>query len=83
MLEALDEHMPAGVSWNRPAGGFFIWLTLPEGIDTYPLLHEGIEAGVVFVPGAAFTGAEHSNSLRLAFSAVNSESIREGVRRLA
>lgn len=83
MLEALDEHMPAGVSWNRPAGGFFIWLTLPEGIDTYPLLHEGIEAGVVFVPGAAFTGAELSNSLRLAFSAVNSESIREGVRRLA
>ncbi|ABY22325.1 aminotransferase class I family [Renibacterium salmoninarum ATCC 33209] len=83
MLEALEEHMPAGVQWNRPAGGFFIWLTLPEGIDTYPLLHEGIEAGVVFVPGAAFTGTEQSNSLRLAFSAVNSESIREGVRRLA
>lgn len=83
MLEALEEHMPDGVSWNRPAGGFFVWLTLPEGIDTYPLLHEGIEAGVVFVPGAAFTSSEHSNSLRLAFSAVNSESIREGVRRLA
>lgn len=83
MLEALEEHMPEGVSWNRPEGGFFLWLTLPEGIDTYPLLHDGIEAGVVFVPGAAFTTAEHSNSLRLAFSAVNSESIREGVRRLA
>lgn len=83
ILEALEEHMPEGVQWTRPAGGFFVWLTLPEGVDSYPLLQEGIAAGVVFVPGAAFTTAERSNSLRLAFSAVSSENIREGVRRLA
>jgi 2-aminoadipate transaminase len=84
LLAALGEFMPDGVSWTRPEGGFFVWLTLPEGIDTYPLLYKGIDAGVVFVPGAAFSAAEGpSNKLRLAFSAVPPESLREGVRRLA
>jgi DNA-binding transcriptional MocR family regulator len=84
LLSALDEFMPAGVSWTRPEGGFFVWLTLPEGIDTYPLLHRGIDAGVVFVPGAAFTAAKGpSNKLRLAYSAVPPETLREGVKRLA
>ena len=84
LLAALEEFMPAGVSWTRPEGGFFVWLTLPEGIDTYPLLHQGIDAGVVFVPGAAFTATEGpSNKLRLAFSAVPPETLRAGVKRLA
>jgi DNA-binding transcriptional MocR family regulator len=84
MLEALDEHMPEGVSYTRPEGGFFIWVTLPEGIDTYALLSQGIEAGVVFIPGAAFSpNDEPSHRLRLAFSAVPEEKIREGVKRLA
>jgi DNA-binding transcriptional MocR family regulator len=53
-------------------------------VDTYPLLQAGIDAGVVFVPGAAFTATPGpSNTLRLAFSAVPPESLREGVRRLA
>jgi DNA-binding transcriptional MocR family regulator len=61
-----------------------VWLTLPEGIDTYPLLYKGIDAGVVFVPGAAFSAAGGpSNKLRLAFSAVPPETLREGVKRLA
>lgn len=84
LLEALDEFMPEGVSWTTPEGGFFVWLTLPEGIDTYPLLYKGIDAGVVFVPGAAFSAARGpSNKLRLAFSAVPPSELREGVRRLA
>ena len=84
MLAALDEHMPEGVTWTRPDGGFFIWMTLPEGVDSYPLLYEAIDAGTVFIPGAAFTPGEGpSNKLRLAFSAVSSEDIAEGVRRLA
>ena len=84
LLDALAEQMPAGVSWTRPSGGFFVWLTLPEHVDTYPLLHKGIEAGVVFVPGAAFTSVHGpSNKLRLAFSSATPENIREGVRRLA
>jgi len=84
LLAALEEFMPEGVGWTRPAGGFFVWLTLPEGIDSYPLLHKGIDAGVVFVPGAAFSAAEGpSNKLRLAFSAVPPAALREGVKRLA
>ncbi|WP_458112481.1 PLP-dependent aminotransferase family protein [Arthrobacter sp. R1-13] len=84
MLAALEQHMPEGMSWTRPEGGFFVWVTLPLGVDTYPLLHKAIEAGVVFIPGAAFThSTELSNKLRLAFSAVPPESIDEGVRRLA
>ena len=84
MLAALAEHMPAGTTWTNPEGGFFVWVTLPEGVDTYPLLHKAIDAGVVFIPGAAFTPSdEPSNKLRLAFSAVPPEAIAEGVRRLA
>jgi 2-aminoadipate transaminase len=84
MLAALEDHMPAGASWTSPEGGFFVWVTLPVGVDTYPLLTKAIDAGVVFIPGAAFTpSAEPSNKLRLAFSAVPPDAIAEGVRRLA
>ncbi|WP_104160072.1 PLP-dependent aminotransferase family protein [Arthrobacter sp. ZGTC212] len=84
MLAALSEELPDGVSWTVPDGGFFVWLSLPEGVDTYPLLYEAIDAGVVFIPGAAFSPSdEPSNKLRLAFSAVSEEDIAEGVRRLA
>ena len=84
MLEALAEHFPAEATWTTPDGGFFVWVTLPEGIDTYPLLYQAIEAGVVFIPGAAFTPSDGTSSkLRLAFSGVTPEQIREGVSRLA
>jgi DNA-binding transcriptional MocR family regulator len=84
MLQALGEYFPAEAHWTTPEGGFFVWVTLPEGIDTYPLLYQAIDAGVVFIPGAAFTpGNETSSKLRLAFSGVSPEQIHEGVRRLA
>ncbi|MCC2660270.1 MAG: aminotransferase [Arthrobacter sp.] len=84
MLAALGEYMPEGLTWTRPEGGFFVWVTLPDGVDTYPLLHKAIDAGVVFIPGAAFSHSdEPSNKLRLAFSAVPPDAIAEGVRRLA
>ncbi|MEA5455783.1 PLP-dependent aminotransferase family protein [Sinomonas sp. JGH33] len=84
MLQALAEYFPAEAEWTTPDGGFFVWVTLPEGIDTYPLLYQAIDAGVVFIPGAAFTPSDApSNKLRLAFSGVAPEQIREGVRRLA
>lgn len=84
MLQALAEYFPAEAQWTTPEGGFFVWVTLPEGIDTYPLLYQAIDAGVVFIPGAAFTpGSETSSKLRLAFSGVSPEQIVEGVRRLA
>ncbi|WP_374049204.1 PLP-dependent aminotransferase family protein [Sinomonas sp. ASV486] len=84
MLDALAAEFPAEATWTTPDGGFFVWITLPEGIDTYPLLYQAIDAGVVFIPGAAFTPSDvPSNKLRLAFSGVAPEQIREGVRRLA
>jgi 2-aminoadipate transaminase len=84
MLAALETYMPEGLTWTRPEGGFFVWVTLPDGVDTYPLLHKAIDAGVVFIPGAAFSHSdEPSKKLRLAFSAVPPDAIAEGVRRLA
>ncbi|GAA1349704.1 PLP-dependent aminotransferase family protein [Falsarthrobacter nasiphocae] len=85
MLAALEREFGdvEGVSWTVPEGGFFVWVTLPEGIDTYPLMREGIDAGVVFIPGVAFSPNDEPNHhLRLAFSNVTPEQIDEGFRRL-
>ena len=74
----------AGVTHTHPEGGFFVWLTLPEGIDTYALLQEGVKAGVIFIPGAAFSpSGAADNKLRLAFCSVDEKTIDEGVKRLA
>ncbi|MDF6790762.1 PLP-dependent aminotransferase family protein, partial [Escherichia coli] len=54
MLDSLTRHMPAGVHWNRPEGGMFIWVEVPEGIDTMALLEKAVARNVAFVPGAPF-----------------------------
>lgn len=78
---ALREHLPEGCEWSRPAGGFFTWLTLPEGVDTVAMRPAAIEAGVAYVPGAPFGGAP--NTLRLSFSYLPVDDLGEAVRRLA
>ena len=84
MLEALQAEMPEGVSWSHPAGGFFIWVTLPQGMDSEALLVESIKNNVAFVTGAPFyADGKGANNLRLAFSNSSQEQITEGVRRLA
>lgn len=85
MLEALETHMPTGVSWTRPRGGLFTWVTLPEGIDTAALLQRSVdEIGVAFVPGAAFfPDGRGRNTLRLSFSLPTEATIEEGIARLA
>lgn len=84
MLQALAQYLPAEVSYTRPEGGFFIWLTLPQGIDTYELLQQGVKAGVIFIPGAAFSpSGQADNKLRLAFCSVDEATIAEGVQRLS
>jgi 2-aminoadipate transaminase len=83
MLAALDEYMPDGMTWTRPHGGFFTWLTGPEWLDTTELAARARAAGVAFVPGRPFHPAhDGSNRLRLAFSLAGDEDIDEGVRRL-
>jgi DNA-binding transcriptional MocR family regulator len=84
LLDALAEHMPASVAWTRPGGGFFVWLTLPEGIDSEDLLPRAAREGVAFVPGSRFCccgGCERN--LRLAFSFLSEEELRDGAKRLA
>jgi 2-aminoadipate transaminase len=83
MLDALAEHLPREASWTRPAGGLFIWATLPDYIDTTDLLALGLSRNVAFVPGrAAYLDGRGGSSMRLNFSGVNEEAIREGVRRI-
>lgn len=83
MLEAMEEHFPEEVRWTRPQGGLFLWVTVPEEIDTAELLTEAVKKRVAFVPGFAFfaNGGGH-NTMRLNFSNAQPETIQEGIRRL-
>jgi 2-aminoadipate transaminase len=84
MLAALTEYFPDGSAWTRPAGGLFIWATLPNGLDTGELLADSIrEAKVAFVPGSAcFEGGGGKSSMRLNFSYCEPETIDKGVKHL-
>jgi 2-aminoadipate transaminase len=79
LVETLEQVMPAGTTWNRPTGGFYLWVKLPEGIDTEALVYECIERGVVYVPGTAFytDGSGHSE-LRMSFCLPSLDDIRKG-----
>ncbi|MBD3239987.1 MAG: aminotransferase class I/II-fold pyridoxal phosphate-dependent enzyme, partial [Chitinivibrionales bacterium] len=81
MLDTLEEHMPKGVEWTRPRGGFYIWVTLPEHADASEVFAKSIEKGAAFVIGSAFDpeGARN-NCLRLAFSHTPEDRIAEGTR---
>lgn len=84
MMKALEKHMPPGVSWTKPAGGMFVWLTLPGGIDAAELLRKAIEAGVAFVPGGSFfTAGRKPHTARLSFTLTDPAMIDEGIARLA
>jgi 2-aminoadipate transaminase len=88
MLEALDDLMPAGSTWTHPRGGFYVWLTLPAGIDAARMLPLAISERVAYVPGSAFYSGPDlpdaaRRSLRLSYCYPEPDRIREGVRRLA
>jgi len=81
---ALREHMPEGVSWSRPTGGFFSWLTLPAGYDAMDLRTAAIEAGVMYVPGSLFYAGEGPRpEARLSFSALGEDDLETAVVRLS
>jgi 2-aminoadipate transaminase len=83
MLDALADHFPAQAEWTHPSGGLFIWVTLPDFIDTTDLLARALRDNVAFVPGeAAFLDGRGRSAMRLNFSGSDEESIREGVRRI-
>ena len=81
MLAALEREFPKQVTWNRPDGGMFIWVDLPEGVDSGALLAKAIERNVAFVPGAPFYAVDpKKNTLRLSFVTVPGEKIDAGVK---
>jgi 2-aminoadipate transaminase len=83
ILDALAEHLPPAASWTHPEGGLFIWVTLPDYINTTDLLARALAENVAFVPGeAAFADARGQSSMRLNFSSSTDDEIREGVRRI-
>jgi len=86
MISALERYMPedAGVTWTNPEGGLFVWMRLPEGIDTTDMLQDAIERKVAYVPGASsYVDGGGRNTIRLSYSLVTPERIDEGIRRLA
>jgi len=88
MLRSLEEFFPPEVSWTRPMGGLFLWVTLPEGLDAQKLFETALRQNVAFVPGDSFyapNGNHHDalRHMRLNFSAASPEQIREGIRRLS
>jgi 2-aminoadipate transaminase len=85
MLKAMEEHFPPGITWTRPQGGLFLWVRMPECLDSDKLLAVAVEEKVAFVPGKAFYpgGADGHNCMRLNFSYSQPETIQEGIRRLA
>lgn len=85
MLEELEKNFPKNTSWTFPDGGLFLWVTLPEHVDTSPLLSIAVESeNVAFVPGAPFfTNGKGKNALRLNYSNASEDMIREGIQRLA
>jgi 2-aminoadipate transaminase len=80
MLEALAEHLPADASWTHPAGGFYVWVTLPPWFDAKALLAAAVEHRVAYVPGTAFyPDGRGADRMRLAFCYPPEDRIREGV----
>jgi DNA-binding transcriptional MocR family regulator len=79
MLEALGAHMPDGVTWTTPRGGFYIWVTLPDHVDSSDVFAKSLEQGAAFVVGSAFDPeGQRNNTFRLAFSHTPEERIAEG-----
>ena len=85
MLAALEEYFPPEATWTEPEGGLFVWVTLPEYVDTDSMLGAALEAGVTYVPGNSFfaDGETGKNCMRINFSFETPENIEEAIRRLA
>jgi DNA-binding transcriptional MocR family regulator len=83
LIETFEEHMPAGVTWTRPAGGFNIWVELPPGYSSIVLFLVAVEKGVSFIPGP-YMDMDHRfvHAFRLSFGDTDVDTIREGAERL-
>lgn len=83
MLAAMEEYFPEEVSWTRPQGGLFLWVKLPEAVDSQELLEKALQEKVAFVPGTAFyADGRGRDAMRLTFATCSTEKIDQGIRRL-
>lgn len=83
MLDAMDRYFPDTVSYTRPHGGMFLWVTLPEGVSAMSVFRKALEKKVAFVPGDPFyTDVKGANTMRLNYTNADCETIEEGIRRL-
>jgi 2-aminoadipate transaminase len=84
LLESLDQLMPPGTEWTVPQGGFYSWVTLPEGMDATAMLPRAVSELVAYVPGTGFyDDGQGSRNMRLSYCYPQPDRIREGVRRLS
>jgi len=84
MVEALTERFPADATWTMPAGGFYVWVTLPRWVDTQAMLAAAVERRVAYVPGTAFyADGRGRDQMRLAFCHPTEDRVREGIARLS
>lgn len=84
LLALLEKYMPQGVSWTHPDGGLFLFLTLPEGMDTVAMYDDALSAGVAYVAGSFFyVDGSHRNTMRMNFSFLDTDRMEEGVRILS
>lgn len=84
LLEAMENHFPAGTHWTVPDGGFYSWVTLPPGLNATAMLPRAVSALVAYVPGTGFfADGQGSQNMRLSYCYPEPDRIREGVRRLA
>ncbi len=80
MIEMIEKHFPPQIKFTRPEGGMFLWLELPEGLDSDAILDDAIAAGVAYIPGESFFAHEGvKNTVRMNFTVVTEEQIRAGM----
>src|SRR5690606_35859131 len=83
LLAALDTHLGSYATWTEPEGGIFVWVTLPEHINTWDMVKDAIDHQVIYVPGGEFSvNGGYKNTMRLNFSNVSVANLSEGIRRL-
>jgi 2-aminoadipate transaminase len=83
MLAAMSRYFPAGIHWTKPAGGLFLWVTLPDYLAATPLLEKALERKVAYVPGDTFyPSGDRANTFRLNFSNATPRQIETGIKRL-
>ena len=81
MVEMIKEYFPVEIKYTDPEGGMFLWLELPEGLDSDKILDDAVAAGIAYIPGESFFSFDGvKNTIRMNFTMVKEPQIREGIK---